>query len=149
MQHNDNKPSKSGQYLNTDTWEALKAAGFTEAELQEDQPFGPIIFSYTRAQAIEDGVLMDVTPIARAAGFKLHTVITCGLLSELKSGKPEDYNVFTAIYDVLATLYRAVRAQKERDDRVFFKSGELDLWAMVGPGDDAEPVMTVMLVGED
>ncbi|MGD9819896.1 MAG: DUF6573 family protein, partial [Desulfomonilaceae bacterium] len=30
-----------------------------------------VIYSYTRAQAIEDGVLVDVTEQAKATGFKL------------------------------------------------------------------------------
>ena len=31
--------------------------------------FGPVIMSYTRAQALEDGVLVDAGPLARPAGF--------------------------------------------------------------------------------
>ena len=30
-----------------------------------------LIHSYTRAQAIEDGVLVDVSDVAKEAGFKL------------------------------------------------------------------------------
>ena len=73
---NDNTtPSPSGKYLDVEAWDALKASGFTEDELQADQPFGPVIFSYTRAQAIEDGVLVDLTAdgktkqLVREAGF--------------------------------------------------------------------------------
>ena len=32
--------------------------------------FGDVISTYTRAQAIEDGVLIDVSSMAREAGFK-------------------------------------------------------------------------------
>ena len=32
-------------------------------------PFGEVIFGYTRRQAIDDGVLVDVTEMAREAGF--------------------------------------------------------------------------------
>jgi type I site-specific restriction endonuclease len=36
---------------------------------QEPDPiFGEVIYSYTRAQAIEDGVLVDVTDMAKEAG---------------------------------------------------------------------------------
>ena len=38
-----------------------------------------VIYSYTRAQAIEDGVLVDVTEQAKATGFKLPTVVTDNL----------------------------------------------------------------------
>jgi hypothetical protein len=43
------KPSKSGKFLTAEEWDALKAVGYSEEELQADQPFGPIIFAYTRA----------------------------------------------------------------------------------------------------
>ena len=33
--------------------------------------FDPVIFAYTRAQAIEDGILVDVSDTAREAGFKI------------------------------------------------------------------------------
>ena len=32
--------------------------------------FGDIISTYTRAQAIEDGVLIDISPTAKEAGFE-------------------------------------------------------------------------------
>jgi len=36
----------------------------------------PVIFSYTRAQAIEDGVLVDLTAWARETGFKVPVACT-------------------------------------------------------------------------
>ena len=38
--------------------------------------FGPVISSYSRAQAIEDGVLIDVSEMAREAGFKHPVALT-------------------------------------------------------------------------
>src|SRR5690606_11899895 len=35
-----------------------------------------VIYSYSRAQAIADGVLIDITEIAREAGFKVPVAIT-------------------------------------------------------------------------
>lgn len=37
---------------------------------------GPIIASYTRTQALEDGQLIDVTTIAREAGFRFPVAMT-------------------------------------------------------------------------
>ena len=34
-------------------------------------------------------------------------------------------------------------------DRVEFDVADWKLWAHVGPGDNAEPVLTIMLQGED
>jgi hypothetical protein len=38
--------------------------------------FGNVISSYTRAQAIEDGVLIDASNMAREAGFKWPVALT-------------------------------------------------------------------------
>ena len=38
--------------------------------------FDPVIFAYTRAQAIEDGVLVDVSDTAREAGFKIPVAVS-------------------------------------------------------------------------
>jgi len=43
--------------------------------------FGEIISRYSRSQAIEDGVLVDVTETAKEAGFCYHTVITAALMA--------------------------------------------------------------------
>ncbi len=41
-----------------------------------DNLFGDLIFSYTRTQAIDDGVLIDATELARDAGFKWPVALT-------------------------------------------------------------------------
>ena len=44
-----------------------------------DNLFGDVIFSYSRVQAIADGVLVDVTPVARAADFKVPLALTAAV----------------------------------------------------------------------
>ena len=39
-------------------------------------PFGPAISTYTRAQAIEDGILVDVSDTACEAGFTIPVAVT-------------------------------------------------------------------------
>lgn len=39
----------------------------------------PVVSSYSRAEAIEDGVLVDVTEFARPRGFGEQTVVTAAL----------------------------------------------------------------------
>ena len=55
----------------------------------EDSFFGPVIYSYTRAQAIDDGVLVDVTETAKEAGFKLPVAITDALHCRLTPAKAD------------------------------------------------------------
>jgi hypothetical protein len=163
---NDNtKPSVSGKYLTVETWDALKAAGFTEADLQADQPMGPIIFSYTRAQAIEDGVLVDLMqpetePLVREAGFRFPIAMTAAAFSEavapIDGELPPGQDLKGRLWDVLMLLKAAIRAY-DNTDRIHFtvsvfdgtKTNPVQLWALCGPGDDLEPVITLMLESED
>lgn len=45
---------------------------------QSDNPF--VIYSYTRKQAIEAGVLVDITDIAKNSGFVIPVAITANVL---------------------------------------------------------------------
>jgi len=42
----------------------------TSNEQSAESFFGNVISAYTRAQAIEDGVLIDVSSIAKESGFE-------------------------------------------------------------------------------
>jgi hypothetical protein len=42
----------------------------------ENSPFGEIIYSYTRAQAVADGVQVEVTKTAQEAGIRFPVFIT-------------------------------------------------------------------------
>ena len=112
-----------------------------------------IIFSYTRQQAIEDGILIDVTYDAKNIGIKHPTVITIGVEEKLEMGearsKPELRHA--RLRDVLYMF--AMKAKVTNSDTVYFtvKIGRenVDLWAKCGPGDTMDPVITIMLMGED
>ena len=168
-------PSRSGSFLSSETWDALKASGFTEDELQADQPFGPMVFSYTRKQAIEDGVLVDLTAdgetkqLVREAGFGVPVAMTTTAFTETvlagttetPAGEfifPSGQSLKGRLWDVLTVLRLAARANRN-SDRVNFavdvdtngdgKHETVKLWSLIGPGDDGEPVLTLMLEGED
>ena len=121
-----------------------------------------VIYSYTRAQAIEDGVLIDITADAQAHGFKVHTVITDNLYRqyvEVPTGLDRSYGQSSAgrLHDLLTLAMFAARSSKGTD-RVYFKvsflmgpgrSETVDIIAHIGPGDNAEPVLTIMLPEDD
>jgi uncharacterized protein YunC (DUF1805 family) len=50
----------------------------------DENPFGEVIHAYTRAQAIEDGTLVDVTETAKEAGIKYPTAVTEALAFTFK-----------------------------------------------------------------
>ena len=160
---NDNAKG-AGKFLDQETWDTLKKSGFSEEELQADQPFGPIVFSYTRAQAIEDGVLVDVTEIARQEGFIIPVAMTgtlygevtrCEFLKQMPasmSGNTQEEHAAALAKTMLVGFLRILRREIRRSgggDRIDFKIGDIDAWALCGPGDEGEAVVTVMLQGED
>lgn len=128
---------------------------------EEDSPFGEVVFRYTRAQAIADGVLIDVTDTAKELGFRLPVALTAGVWAECvevpaeATGQDEQGR----LWDVLGLLRFAIQGRRGRpDNRVDFvvqveradrSTEEVDLYALCGPGDEAEPVITVMLPHED
>jgi hypothetical protein len=120
--------------------------------MSSDNPFGEVIFSYSRQQAIEDGVLVEVGELAREAGFKFPTVVTQALeatLRDIPEGSGQDYT--GRLWDVLFLAHVTAR-QAPATDRVGFEviistpgdAGSLHkLLLHIGPGDTPEPVLTI------
>ena len=118
-----------------------------------------MIYSYTRAQAIEDGVLADVSEPAKEAGFKLPVALTAavwGLIEAIPQEFQGIQDTTGRLWDVLTMAAYAARANKDAS-LVFFKvdmpntqgKRTVDLKMICGPGDNAEPVLTIMLPTED
>ena len=55
--------------------------------------FGPVLSAYTRAQAIEDGFLVDVSETACEAGFTIPVAVTRAVWDRLIA-LPEGYRGF-------------------------------------------------------
>ena len=120
--------------------------------------FGEVIYSYTRAQAIDDGVLIDVSETAREAGFKYPVAVTAGVWGLIEpqdktAGQSEDGR----LWDTLWMLLVAIKTGRSAEDLTRFKviykmSGRnqlTDLKAQCHGGDNGEPVITIMLPDED
>ena len=132
-----------------------------------DNPFGEVIYSYTRAQAIEDGVLIDATALARDAGFKWPVALTaaawedCVAWSDADNQRQAYQDQTGRLWDVLFMAAYAIRTARNADQQLLFdlhcipcdgratKSQQLTLKLVLGPGDDGKPVITIMLPGED
>ena len=149
-------------------------------QIQPDNFWGEPISKYTRAQAIVNGVLIDLTTatddkgqrLCSQAGFKVPVAITRtawaqtieaggswkpdgeGEVLELKGGQ----SLTGRLWDVLWML-RVASGKAANSDRVHFqvlvdvrgdgRRETVSLWALCGPGDDAQPVITIMVEGED
>ena len=132
-----------------------------------DKLFGEVIYTYTRAQAIEDGVLIDATALARDAGFKWPVALTaaawadCVAWSDADNQRQAYQDQTGRLWDVLFMASYAIRTSSNADQQMPFdlhriprdgratKSQRLTLKLILGPGDDGQPVITIMLPGED
>jgi len=133
--------------------------------MSSSNPFedAPVIFSYTRAQAIEDGVLVDLTEWARETGFKVPVACTAavwnGYVVPPRGTEPFGQSERGRAHDLLWMAFVAIKASRnaQRDQilyQVLFlqapgRTEEVTLKAHFGPGDDGEPVVTIMLQNED
>lgn len=129
--------------------------------------FGDVISTYTRAQALEDGVLIDPGTMAAEAGFKWPVAITadawadCVAWTEDDSARQIHQDQDGRLWDVLFMAFYAVRTSQESGDRILFqllrvprdgrstKAKLVTLRMIVGPGDSGEPVITILLPHED
>lgn len=116
-----------------------------------------VISTYSRAQAIEDGVLFDVSKRAREVGIKYPVAITSGvqsILEDVGDSGCQDYE--GRLWDLLMVF--RTEASKIKGDTIYFsvhfltpkeKLQEEKFWAKCCPGDNMDPVITIMLIGED
>src|SRR5512142_1811169 len=80
---------------------------------------GALIFSYTRAQAIADGVLVDVSKLAKEAGFRFPVAVTAGVWAECVA-VPDDVegqDETGRLWDVLTMLRFAILQGKARNEQ--------------------------------
>src|SRR5665647_722936 len=158
----------------------LRLPGGAERRLVADQPapsggevtltmeslFGAPISVYTRAHAIEDGVLVDVTTDANQAGIALPCALTAGAWAEAVAWNADNRRLQDEpgrLWDALVNARRALCnpiASGDGGPIVFGvlrvpntpKATRPRLFALVadvGPGDDGAPVVTILLEGED
>ena len=101
-----------------------------------DDLFGEVISTYTAEQAVEDGMLADVSKMGREAGFKIPVRITStvyDLCTPPKSNKIQSFE--GRLWDVLFLCFMAIKRHALNDSFVKFnvKLGRkvYELWAMM------------------
>ena len=126
--------------------------------------FGEPIYSYTREQAIDDGVLIDISSTAREAGFRCPVAITRAAWADCVEWDESDNKRQTyqdesgRLWDVLwmasqsarrggmeklFQLYRVPRGGRGYRPRL------ATLKMLAGPGDNGELVITILMQNED
>jgi hypothetical protein len=139
----------------------------TSNEHSAESFFGNVISTYTRSQAIEDGVLIDAGTMANEAGFKWPVALTADVWTDCVAWNDADsqQQVYQdqsgRLWDILYMASHAVRTRKGSGDRLLFqlyrvpRDGRstdavlVTLKLIVGPGDSGEPVIAILLPNED
>jgi hypothetical protein len=128
----------------------------------DDPPFGEIIYAYTRAQAIADGMQVDVCTTAREAGIRFPVFLTRAVYDAYVTVPPGMTGQDEAgrLWDIINLLKFAIRKAQPGRARLPFAlyvrndnrrprlvkliatCGALDI-------DDPRPAITVAMPGED
>lgn len=127
--------------------------------------FGEPIHSYSRVQAIADGVLVDVTGQARKAGFCIPVAMTATAWADCVAWNANDshrqvhQDEAGRLADVLWMAAQAARkGQGSRQPFQLYRvprGGQATrprlttLHLHLGPGDNGEPVITILMPNED
>ena len=118
-----------------------------------------VIFAYSRAEAIADGVLVDVTATAKEAGFRIPVALTQALWADIHAIPERLQGVADTagrLWDVLFLGHFAIKQQAPDSSSCLYrlempvgKARQYEVKAVCGPGDGGEPVITLMQPGED
>ena len=131
-------------------------------DTHNESPFGDVIYSYIRAQAVADGVQVDVSTVATEAGICFPVFLTRSVCDAYVTGPPNVSGQDAAgrLWDIVWMLRFAIRKARPGQSRLPFalhvRNDNLaprlvNLVAMCGPLDidDPQPAITVMMPDED
>jgi hypothetical protein len=126
------------------------------------EPFGPVIYSYTRSQAVADGLQVEVSKVAEEAGIRFPVFLTRAVFDSFVTIPPgvTAQDEAGRLWDVVWMLRFAIRKAQTGQARLPFalyvrndnhRPRLVKLVAMCGPLDidDPAPAITVMLPDED
>ncbi len=127
------------------------------------EPFGPVIYQYTRSQAIADGFQIEVTKTAQEAGIRFPVFITRGVYEQCVAvppgvtGQDEAGRLWDVVWMLRFAIIRSqpgtsrltvalyVRNSDTRPPRLtklIATAGAVDI-------DDPAPAITILLPDED
>ena len=127
--------------------------------------FGATILAYTRADALADGVLIDVSVMAKEAGFSVPVAVTAALQADIEDIPSESgQDIEGRLWDVLwmgrLAVQQAINNGNE-SDMLYYElllplgsqcsatDEPYTVKSVIGPGVRGEPVLTLMKPGED
>ena len=131
-------------------------------DTNNNSPFGEVIYSYTRAQAVADGVQVEVTKTAQEAGIRFPVFLTRTVFDAYVAVPPDVSGQDEAgrLWDIVWMTRFAILRAKPGVDRIpvalYVRNDNraaklVKLIAQCGPLDidDPAPAITVMMPDED
>ena len=131
-------------------------------QTNDTEPFGPVIYSYTRSQAVADGVQVEVSKVAAEAGIRFPVFLTRTVYDAFVTVPPgvTAQDEAGRLWDIVWMLRFAVRKSQHGQNRLPFalyvrndnrRPRLIKLIATCGPLDidDPQPAITVMMPDED
>lgn len=121
--------------------------------IHSDSSFGEVIYSYSRKQAIQDGVLVDLSQwkVARDH-WKLPLACTSAVFSIMEQAVNAEGCDYPGIIHDLSWLAKQAIGKSNNGPQVYFActvgNRTLNFKMHCGPGDDPMPVLTLMLSSE-
>ena len=132
--------------------------------------FGPVFSSYSRQDALADGMLVDVSEMAQEAGFSIPVAVTTAVWHDcIDWPKDSEQGFGPSIdgrpWDVLKMAYFKIRSTRDQSEDLLYQLGVIHtdikpdvdedtmskvktLKINIGPGDKREPVLTIMQPNE-
>ena len=139
-----------------------------QSQEKQHTDFGDVVSSYTRADALSDGVLIDAGEMAHEVGFRWPVALTVGAWADCVVWHQRDSEAQVhqdeagRLWDVLFMASLAARHPSHHGEHQLYfdllrvpRDGHsteavlTTLKLVVGPGDVSEPVITILLPGED
>jgi hypothetical protein len=151
------------QDQNINPEEALRAVFGEPKQIAEGiTVFGPVVYSYTRAQAVADGVQVEVSKVAQEAGIRFPVFLTRTVYDAYVTVPPgvTAQDEAGRLWDIVWMLRFAIRKARPGANSLPFalyvrndnrKPRLVKLIATSGPldKDDPQPAITVMMPDED
>ena len=130
-----------------------------DSDTPRDDDF-ELIHAYSRQEALADGILIDVTDTARQLGYSWPVALTSAAFQDYVRIPPgvAGQDMAGRLWDVLYMGRLAIKAAPANASELLFhlyvrnnnrRAERVTLKLVVGPGDDAEPVITILLPTED
>lgn len=122
--------------------------------MSSENLFGEVIYSYLRRQAIEDGVLVDLSGVDSIRQHWKHPfACTAAVWAIIEEALRQDGQDVPGICHDISTMAKlAIRSAREAEQirfTVIVTGREHAMKLHIGPGDTAAPVLTLMLPHED